>query len=91
MQVYTTDSIDRHRRMDFWSSLSSNHIAPMLISADRRAPFEGRLWVDRLGPIGLARAYSSGVVIQRTGQRPHAGSGANAFSDSRLGILPRRP
>jgi AraC-like DNA-binding protein len=41
----------------------------MLISADRRTPFEGRLWVDRVGPIGLARAYSSSVVIKRTGAR----------------------
>ena len=43
----------------------------MLISADRRSPFEGRLWVDPLGPIGLARAYSSGVVIKRTGTGPY--------------------
>lgn len=67
MRVYNTDSVDRQRRVDFWSALSSNSITPMSISADRRAPFEGRLWVDRLGPIGLARAYSSGVVIRRTG------------------------
>src|SRR5688572_6712194 len=40
----------------------------MLVSADDRAPFEGRLWVDRVGPISLARAYSSGVVIRRTGE-----------------------
>jgi AraC family transcriptional activator of tynA and feaB len=67
MRVYTTDSIERQRRVDFWSTLSSHNIAPMLIRADRRSPFAGRLWVDRLGPISLARAYSSGVVIQRTG------------------------
>ena len=73
MRVYTTDNVDRQRRVDFWSSLSSNNITPMLISADRRSPFEGRLWVDRLGPIGLARAYSSGVVIKRTGTGYRAG------------------
>jgi AraC-like DNA-binding protein len=69
MRVFTTESVDRHKRVDFWSSLSSNNIAPMLISADRRTPFEGRLWVDKVGPIGLARAYSSSVVIKRTGAR----------------------
>jgi AraC family transcriptional activator of tynA and feaB len=73
MRVFTTDSIDRQRRVDFWSSLSSNTITPMLISADRSSPFEGRLWVDRVGPIGLARAYSSGVVIKRTGIRHRSG------------------
>jgi AraC family transcriptional regulator, positive regulator of tynA and feaB len=73
MRVYNTDSVDRQRRVDFWSALSSNSITPMSISADLKAPFEGRLWVDRLGPIGLARAYSSGVVIRRTGQRHGAG------------------
>lgn len=69
MRVFTTDSVERHKRVEFWSSLSSNNITPMLISADRRSPFEGRLWVDQVGPIGLARAYSSGVVIKRTGAR----------------------
>ncbi len=73
MRVYNTDSVDRQRRVDFWSALSSNSITPMSISADRGAPFEGRLWVDRLGPISLARAYSSGVVIRRTGHRHQSG------------------
>jgi AraC-like DNA-binding protein len=73
MRVYTTDSVDRQRRVDFWSSLSSNNITPMLISADQRSPFEGRLWVDRLGPVGLARAYSSGVMIRRMGYRHRSG------------------
>jgi AraC family transcriptional activator of tynA and feaB len=73
MRVYNTDSVDRQRRVDFWSALSSNSITPMSISADRRSPFEGRLWVDRLGPISLARAYSSGVVIRRTGHRHRSG------------------
>lgn len=73
MRVFTTNSIDRQRRVDFWSSLSANNITPMIISADRRLPFEGRLWIDWVGPIRLARAYSSGVVIKRTGTRHRAG------------------
>jgi AraC-like DNA-binding protein len=72
MRVFTTESVDSHRRIDFWSSLNSNNITPMLISADRRAPFEGRLWIDQVGPISLARAYSSGVLIKRVGVRPRS-------------------
>jgi AraC family transcriptional activator of tynA and feaB len=67
MRTYSTDSVDRARRVDFWSSVSSSSITPMDISADVPSAFEGRLWVDRLGPIGLSRAYSSSVVIRRTG------------------------
>src|SRR5687768_16278991 len=67
MRTYSTDSIERDRRVQFWSSLSSNAITPMDISADQLSAFEGRLWVDCLGPIRLSRAYSSGVVIRRTG------------------------
>lgn len=66
MHVYSTNAVDCHRRLDYWSALSSSAITPMRVSASSQTRFEGRLWVDRLGPIDVARAYSSAVVIRRT-------------------------
>jgi AraC family transcriptional activator of tynA and feaB len=73
MQVFTTATVERRRRVAYWSSLSSNAITPMDICADSGSAFEGRLWVDRLGSIALSRAYSSGVEIRRTGDRYRSG------------------
>lgn len=66
MRVYSTNVVELGRRLDYWSALSSSAITPMQVSANSRARFEGRLWVERLGSIDIARAYSSSVVIRRT-------------------------
>jgi AraC-like DNA-binding protein len=66
MHVYSTNAVELGRRLDYWSALSSSAITPMQVSASSRARFEGRLWVDRLGSIDIARAYSSSAVIRRT-------------------------
>jgi AraC-like DNA-binding protein len=66
VHVYTTEHVDTRRRLDYWSALASDAITPMHVSAGGRSPFEGRLWVDRLGRIDIARAYSSSAVIRRT-------------------------
>jgi AraC family transcriptional regulator, positive regulator of tynA and feaB len=66
MQVYTTNKVDARRRLDYWNAVAAEVLTPLQVSAARYTDFEGRLLVDRLGSLGIARASSSSVVIRRT-------------------------
>jgi AraC family transcriptional regulator, positive regulator of tynA and feaB len=68
MRVYSTQEVAKGQRLDYWSALASEAITPMRVDARKGyTSFEGRLWVDQIGSIGVSRAYSTAVVISRTG------------------------
>lgn len=66
MQVFVTNQVDVRRRLDYWNDVAAEVLTPLQVSAARRSDFAGRLVVDHIGSIGIARASSSSVVIRRT-------------------------
>lgn len=66
MEVFSTRSIPRHAKIDYWNDVSSRMFTRLEVAPSDREAFEGVLCGDALGPILIAKVRSSPARIRRT-------------------------
>jgi AraC family transcriptional activator of tynA and feaB len=75
VKLFSTTGLPAHRKMSYWSEVSSETFSTMHIVAYDRDRFQGRLYREVVGPIALAEVCSSAGSVHHT--ETHVASAAS--------------
>ncbi len=81
MEAFTTETVPRHERVDYWQDLCSRTYADLKLAPRDRRSFEGEMQRSLAGPFSFARVRSSAARITRSEER------AAGLADRRLEIF----
>lgn len=66
LKRFSTANVDRASRFGYWSDLNSELFCPLQISPARPDEFDAEVSIDTVGPIAIARTFSTAARIERS-------------------------
>jgi AraC-like DNA-binding protein len=63
LQTFSTSSVEPHRRVEYWNSLTGSALTPLAASPLNRRDFSGRLMRREIGPVRLVDVESDPAIV----------------------------